>query len=69
MKSLQRLISSFYDLSRFEAGEYKFELKSINLSNIISDTLALLYVDFIYKEIESKIDIEENIPTTIVDMQ
>ena len=32
-KSLQQLISSFYDLSRIEGNEYKFNYKKVNLSS------------------------------------
>ncbi|HSH51529.1 MAG TPA: HAMP domain-containing sensor histidine kinase [Bacteroidales bacterium] len=66
-ESLQTLISSFYDLSRLEAGEYKFDLKSIKLSNIIYDSIALYYMDFIARNMEPVIDIEENTLLIIAD--
>lgn len=66
-ESLQILISSFYDLSRLEAGEYKFELKSVKLSNIIYDSIALYYMDFVTRNMEPVIDIEENVPLIIAD--
>ena len=34
-KSLQQLISSFYDLSRMEGNEYNFNYKKVNLSSIL----------------------------------
>ncbi|WP_164971369.1 sensor histidine kinase [Clostridium tetani] len=66
-KSLQVLISSFYDLSRLEEKEYKFELKSVNLYDIICDLIALFYNDFLSKKIEPIIDIDEQIPMIIAD--
>lgn len=66
-ESLQTLISSLYDLSRLEAGKYKFDLKSIKLSNIIYDSIALYYMDFIARNIEPIIDIEENTSLIIAD--
>ena len=43
-KSLQQLISSFYDLSRIEGNEYNFYYKKINLSNILCENIALFYM-------------------------
>lgn len=66
-KSLQILISSFYDLSRLEAKEYKFELKSLSLSNILCDILASFYNDFLIKGIEPAIEIDSNSSLVIGD--
>lgn len=66
-KSLQILISSFYDLSRLEEKECKFEIKSINLYDIMCDLIALSYNDFLSKKIEPTIDIDEQIPLIITD--
>lgn len=66
-KSLQSLINSFYDLSRLEGNEYKFELKSLNLYNIMCDIIALFYNDFLRKGIEPILNIEEKIPSVIAD--
>lgn len=60
--SLQDLIESFYDMSRLEAREYKFDIKSIDLQSIMCDTIASFYNDFINKKIEPIIDIAENVP-------
>lgn len=65
--SLQNLISSFYDLSRLEAKEYRFELKSVNLDNVICDLIASFYKDFSSKRIEPIIDIGEQVPSVIAD--
>lgn len=66
-ESLQTLISSFYDLSRLEANEYKFELKSVNINNIMCDLIASFYKDFLTKEIEPIIDIDEKVSLIIAD--
>lgn len=66
-KSLQALITSFYDLSRLEAKEYKFELKSLSLPNILCDIIASFYNDFINKGIEPAIDIDQKAAMVIVD--
>jgi signal transduction histidine kinase len=66
-KALQLLIGGFYDLSRLEAKEYKFELKALNLYNILCDTTASYYNDFLSKGIEPNISLEENISSVISD--
>ncbi|QUH21303.1 sensor histidine kinase [Alkaliphilus sp. B6464] len=66
-ESLQSLISSFYDLSRLEGKEYKFELKSVNINNIMCDLIASFYKDFLTKEIEPIIDIDEKVSLIIAD--
>ena len=66
-KSLQQLISSFYDLSRIEGNEYNFDYKKINLSNILCENIALFYDDFINNNIEPIIEIDENIKEIISD--
>lgn len=59
-KVLENLITSFYDLSRIEGNEYKFDLKSLNLNNIVCECVASSYNDFLSFEVEPKLDIEEN---------
>lgn len=66
-ESLQILISGFYDLSRLEAKEYKFELKSLNLSNILCDLIASFYNDFLSKKITPVLDIDDSAPQVISD--
>lgn len=58
-KNLQSLISSFYDLSRLESNEYKFNLKKVNLNKVLCDNIATYYNDFIKENIEPIIEIEE----------
>ncbi|WIV12652.1 HAMP domain-containing sensor histidine kinase [Proteiniborus sp. MB09-C3] len=66
-KSLQTLISSFYDLSRLEAKEYKFELSSLNLKNILYDLMASFYKDFSSNNIEPVINVDEKAYLVIAD--
>lgn len=66
-KSLQTLITSFYDLSRLEGKEYKFNLQLLNLHNLICESIVSFYNDFINKGIEPFIDIDENVPSIIGD--
>lgn len=66
-KSLQQLISSFYDLSRIEGNEYNFNYKKVNLSNILCENIAVFYNDFINNNIEPIIEIDENIKEIISD--
>ncbi len=66
-ESLQTLICSFYDLSRLESKEYKFELKSLNLPNILCDMLASFYNDFLSKGIEPIINIDEKVSLIVAD--
>jgi len=66
-KALQMLISGFYDLSRLEAKEYKFEFKTLNLYNIICDITASYYNDFLNKGIDTSLELEENIKLVISD--
>lgn len=66
-ETLQTLITSFYELSRVESDEYKFDLKSLNLNNILCETIALFYDDFVNMNIEPSINIEENIKPIIAD--
>ena len=54
---LQRLITSFYDLSRLQAGEYRLEMEKLNLSELLCELVAAFYDDFTCKGIEPDIEI------------
>lgn len=41
--TLQTLITSFYDLSRLEGGQWKLEREVVDLSRVVQDQLALSY--------------------------
>lgn len=66
-KSLQQLISSFYDLSRMEGNEYNFNYKKVNLSSILCENIAVFYNDFRNNNIEPIIEIDENVEDIISD--
>ena len=66
-RSLQQLITSFYDLSRIEGNEYNFKYAKINLNSILCENIALFYNDFINNNIEPIIEIEEGIKEIISD--
>lgn len=66
-RSLQQLISSFYDLSRMEGNEYNFNYKKVNLSSILCENIAVFYNDFRNNNIEPIIEIDENIKDIISD--
>ena len=66
-KSLQQLISSFYDLSRIEGNEYNFNYKKVNLRNVLCENIAAFYNDFINNNIEPVIEIEEGVKEIISD--
>ncbi|MGL5244339.1 MAG: sensor histidine kinase, partial [Sarcina sp.] len=65
--NLQRLVSSFYDLSRLHNKDYIFNLKKVSLKTILCDNIALYYNDFINKNIEPVIYIDESISSIISD--
>ena len=64
---LQNLITSFYDLSRLNNSEFKFDLKKINLKTMLCDSIAMYYNDFVEKHIEPTIKIDEKIDDIISD--
>jgi signal transduction histidine kinase len=66
-ETLQSLISSFYELSRIESSEYKFNLKAVNLSNLLYETVALYYDDFVKNNIEPEIKVDKNVHQIITD--
>lgn len=66
-KRLGNLISSFYDLSRLHSNEYNFNLKKLSLTTILSENIALYYNDFIIRDIEPVIEIDDNISYIISD--
>lgn len=66
-KTLENLISGLYAIARVESDEYKFNLKSVDIKNILYDTVALFYDDFINKNIEPSINVEDGTSNIITD--
>lgn len=61
-QDLNRLINDFFDLSRLEAGEYKFERTPLSLANILCEMAASFYPDFVLRKIEPEISIDQRAP-------
>ncbi|SDP82181.1 sensor histidine kinase [Clostridium gasigenes] len=58
-RDLEELITSFYDLSRLEGKEYKFEMTFININNIMCEVLGSFYKDLLKSNIKSIVEVEE----------
>lgn len=58
---LQGLITSFYDLSRLEAGEYPIGREKVDLREVISELLAAFY-DELDSHFEVTVDLPEDLP-------
>ena len=66
-KCLNTLINCFYDLSRIQNGEYILKLEYISIGNVLCEIVAEFYDEFVKKNIEPHVMIEENIPQVIGD--
>ena len=66
-RALQSLITSFYDLSRLEGGEYPLEQAPVNLHASLSGLLASFYNDFMDKGFDMTVDLEEGLPPVLAD--
>lgn len=66
-KSLQSLISTFYDLSRVEGGEFPLERKRVDLRSALSELLASFYSDFIDAGFEMEVDLPPDLPAVQAD--
>ena len=68
-KSLQSLLSGFYDLSRLEAGGYALELEPLDPAGILYQMAADYYADFLDAGMEPKLLIPETLPLIYADKQ
>lgn len=66
-KALQSLITSFYELSRLEGGEYPLEQMPVNLHASLSGLLAAFYNDFMDKGFDMTVELEEGLPPVLAD--
>lgn len=66
-ESLQSLVTSFFDLSRLNSDEYKFNYQKVDIKNILCDTVATYYNDFISSGIEPDIQIDGSVKEIISD--
>lgn len=68
-KSLQSLLSGFYDLSRLEAGGYRLELEPLDPAGILFQLAADYYADFLDAGMEPRLEIPQTLPVIFADRQ
>ena len=61
--TLKSLITSFYDLSRLEGGQWELEREALDLSRIVQDQLASAYETLEQAGLEPTVDIEPDLPS------
>lgn len=61
-KALQSLITSFYDLSRLESGEYPLVREKVDLHAVLSQLLAAFYGDLEGAGFAVTVELEEGLP-------
>jgi signal transduction histidine kinase len=61
-KALQELITSFYDLSRLDGGEYPLVREKIDLGAILSELAAAFYNDLTDSGLMVEVDLAETLP-------
>lgn len=61
-KALQGLITSFYDLSRLDGGEYPLVREKIDLGAVLSELAASFYNDLIDSGLAMQVDLAEGLP-------
>ena len=66
-KALQSLITSFYDLSRLEGGDYPLSREPVDLSAVLSGLLASFYGDFTAAGFDVQVDLAEGLPPAAAD--
>ncbi len=66
-KSLQSLITGFYELSRLEGGEYPLSREKVDLYHILSELAAEFYNDFEEAGFETTVELAENLPAVMAD--
>lgn len=64
---LQDLITSFYDLSRIEGGEYPLELQPVDLRRALEPLLAGFYEDFERSGFQVSVALSEGLPPVQAD--
>lgn len=60
--ALQSMITSFYDLSRLEAGEYPLQREQVQLYPLLAELLADFYSDFEAAGLTVELALEEHLP-------
>lgn len=54
---LYNLVQIFYDVSRLEANEYKFNIKKVDINKAVREHILLFYNDFESKNIEVEVEL------------
>ncbi len=55
--TLVKMLDDFFEFARTESDEYKIQLKKTNVSNVLTDVIALFYYDFLSKDEKPSIQI------------
>ena len=66
-RTLQSLITSFYDLSRLEGGEYLLQREKVDLYASLSGLLAAFYNDFTDRGFNMEVELAEGLPQVWAD--
>lgn len=66
-KALQSLITSFYDLSRLEGGEYPLSREKVDLYHVLSELVAEFYNDFEQSGFDMTVELAPGLPVVTAD--
>ena len=66
-KALQSLITSFYDLSRLEGGEYPLSRETVDLYHVLSELVAEFYNDFEQSGFDMTVELAPGLPAVTAD--
>ena len=66
-KALQSLITSFYDLSRLEGGEYPLSREKVDLYHVLSELVAEFYNDFEQSGFYMTVELAPGLPAVTAD--
>ena len=66
-KALQSLITSFYDLSRLEGGEYPRSREKVDLYHVLSELVAEFYNDFEQSGFDMTVELAPGLPAVTAD--
>lgn len=61
-RAFQSLITSFYDLSRLEGGEYPLKREQVDLYSVLSSLLAAFYGDLEQAGFDVSVELQEGLP-------
>lgn len=66
-RALQSLITTFYDLSRLEGGEYPLSREQVDLYHVLSELVAEFYNDFEQSGFAMTVELREGLPAVTAD--